>query len=80
MVRSAAQRRVSHHEGRNSNACDRGHTRESPSVLASARNASPIGFLRMSGSLVTFAAIAASFALLICLGTVVMVLVHAFRR
>lgn len=34
----------------------------------------------MSGSLVSFAAIVASFAALICISTVVMVLVHAFRR
>jgi len=34
----------------------------------------------MSGNLVTFAAIVASFAALLCIGTVVMVLMHAFRR
>jgi hypothetical protein len=34
----------------------------------------------MSGSLMSFALILTSFATLICVGTVVMVLMHAFRR
>jgi hypothetical protein len=34
----------------------------------------------MSGNLLSFAMIVASMATLACLGTVVMVLMHAFRR
>jgi hypothetical protein len=34
----------------------------------------------MSGSFLSFALILASLATLICVGTVVMVLMHAFRR
>jgi hypothetical protein len=34
----------------------------------------------MSGSIASFAVIVASFAALICISTVLMVLVHAFRR
>jgi hypothetical protein len=34
----------------------------------------------MSGNFLSFAVILASFATLICVGTVVMVLMHAFRR
>jgi hypothetical protein len=38
------------------------------------------GLSAMSGSIASFAVIVASFAALLCVGTVLMVLVHAFRR